>query len=340
MLANSDSQSVSTSMEHNPKTVTACVNCGHRTFTKVLDAYDFDSGEKHFALEKCENCQLVRSSPVLNEAELSSYYDIGYYGSSSKKFHTLLETWTIWSNNRLANKILSITGLKNSGSNEPPRILDIGCGRANLLKAFNRMGCKCYGIERSDFPEDPELNDITLYKQELTKIQFEVASFDVIVIWHVLEHLTNPSVILKDINKLLKPTGSLIVAVPNFGGLQSRLFGKYWFHLDLPRHTYHFDRRSLTFALANSNLQIESIETSCIDQGIYGFIQSAINSLEISKPNTLYSILKQTKSKGGVFPALIQFILAGLLLPFAIAEYIISRVSGTGACLILRATKN
>jgi len=316
------------------------VNCGHTSFIHVFDSYDFDSGKKHFALEKCSNCHLTRTSPVLNEADLATYYDIGYYGSSKKKFNSLIEAWTIWSNNRLAKKILSAASVHVRRSEEPVRVLDIGCGRANLLKAFKRNGCQCFGVERSDFPEDPALQDINIFKQDFLDVTLEENSFDIVVIWHVLEHLTDPASTLKKVGKILKPDGKLIVAVPNFGGLQSRLFGKHWFHLDLPRHTYHFSLQSLQSIFNSAGLSSTIVTTRSFDQGLYGFVQSAINLFTVGKPNLLYTLLRANHTKPGVATAARQFFLAGILTPFALLEYILSGLAGAGTCLIIKASKS
>lgn len=341
MLVNSESQSISaTATERNQHTAKACVNCGHSSFIHLFDSYDFDSGKKHFALEKCSNCQLTRTSPVLNETELATYYDVDYYGSSTKKFNSLIEAWTIWSNNRLAKKILSTASAHVRRSEEPVRVLDIGCGRANLLKAFKRNGCQCFGVERSDFPEDPALQDIKIYKQDFLDVTLEENSFDIVVIWHVLEHLTDPASTLKKVSKILKPDGKLIVAVPNFGSLQRRLFGKHWFHLDLPRHTYHFSLQSLQSMINSAGLSSKIATTRSFDQGLYGFVQSAINLLAVGRPNLLYTLLRANHKKPGIATAACQFLLAGILTPFALLEYISSGLAGAGTCLIIKASKS
>jgi len=340
MLLNSESQDLRTKpMDHKNTTNQKCINCGHTSFTRLFNGYDFDTGKKHFSLEKCDTCELTRTSPVLNQTELSPYYCTDYYGSSDKKFNSLIESWTIWSNNRLARQILNSTGIKNSPVNQSARIMDIGCGRANLLKAFSRKGCQCFGVERSDFPDDPSLENITIYKQDFLDIPVENNSFDIVVIWHVLEHLTDPVATLKKVQQILKPDGSLVVTVPNFGSLQSKLFGKHWFHLDLPRHTYHFTRQSLLPVLDKFGFKTKTLSTRCFDQGVYGFIQSAINQIFIDKPNTLYSILKSSQKKPGVAAIGLQMLLAGAIAPFAFFEYLISALTGTGACLNVRAEK-
>ena len=344
MLANSENsestdRTTDYTMENTEESNHKCVNCRQSIFKRRLSGYDFDTGTKTFYLESCSNCELTRTAPILDDSELSSYYESGYYGSSEQKFNPLIEAWTVWSNNRLAKKIFSSAIRSVASETSKTKVLDVGCGRANLLKAFKSLGCDCYGVERTDFPSDDELDGISIYKQDINDIPFEENEFDIVVIWHVLEHLVDPVTTLKRIQKILKPDGSLIIAVPNYGGLQSRLFGKHWFHLDLPRHTYHFTESSLKNITNKNGLTIESISTSSLDQSLFGFIQSAANMLHLGKPNTLYEILKTAQNKSTLLMKLLQLFTAGALLPFAIVEYLLSTITGTGACLIVKVDK-
>ena len=338
MLATTENNPEMKKTLENNNSVISCEHCKHAKFLNIIEGYDFDTGDKPFNVETCSHCQLARTTPLLSDDELSKFYESSYYGSSDKKFNPLIESWTVFSNNRLAKKILS--GYKTSHpTSEKIRVLDIGCGRANLLKAFNRQDCECYGIERADFPPGAEPQEITIYKQDVINAPLEKESFDIVVIWHVLEHLVNPSAVLKRINEILKADGLLVIAVPNFGGIQSRIFGKHWFHLDLPRHTYHFTQSSLNQLLESNGMTSKSISTNCVDQSIFGFIQSALNSIPLGTPNTLYAILKSTQEKLNVFALLSNLVIASILLPVALTEYLLSIFSGKGACIIASVTK-
>ena len=74
-----------------------------------------------------------------------------------------------------------------------------------------------------------------------TSLSLLPGQFDAVTFWHVLEHLENPGEALVAAGRLLKSNGWLVVAVPDYASLQAKLFGKYWFHLDLPRHLHHFE---------------------------------------------------------------------------------------------------
>src|SRR5262249_29490127 len=117
------------------------------------------------------------------------------------------------------------------------RLLDVGCGRGTLVKLARRDGFEAFCLERSS-GVGHDISGI-IYK-DLPECHFPDAHFQVVVLWHVLEHLRQPLDALQEIYRILRPGGWFSVAVPNFGGAQAQASGPHWFHLDLPRHLWHF----------------------------------------------------------------------------------------------------
>lgn len=311
-----------------------CVNCGNPDFSTILNGYDFDTGTDTFLLEQCNQCSLVRTAPVLTDEQLAPYYARQYYGSGSKKFTAWIEHWVRYNNNKKAKSIFTLL----AGNNPSPDILDIGCGRAQLLRALASMGCHCTGMERGNFPTSGQAN-LHIIQQDFLQASLGEQQFDVIIIWHVLEHLSDPVKAMEKISRLLKPGGILVLSVPNFGSFQAKLFGAHWFHLDLPRHTYHFCQATITKLLAKNGVTVTSSSSRTIDQSIYGFIQSCLNSTGVFKTNSLYSLLKSSTNRPPLVSAMAQCLLGLLVSPIAILEYIFSGVAGKGSCLVITAQK-
>ncbi len=303
-------------------------------------AFDVERA-KRFTLARCEGCGLVRSEPVLSKEELGDYYSEPYYGAGQQKFTGLVEWLTQLDNQQRARKLLALLHTyKKDNPETVPRILDIGCGRANLLAALSRLGCECHGVERAEFPLDQPPPGVHLHRGELTKLSPETNRFDAVVLWHVLEHLNDPVITLKTVTRLMRPGGILALAVPNFGSWQAALFKSAWFHLDLPRHTYHFNRHTLKSLLHHAGLQPLKTSTWAFDQNSYGFIQSALNRL--SPPNDLnklYTLLKNSDSNHAKYKLIGWLLAGGLLTPLAILEYLLSGLLGKGATLIIYAQK-
>lgn len=315
-----------------------CCFCGGRHFQSLFSAPGFDGVNEHFELVKCKICHLVRTEPVLTDFQLSKYYASSYYGSGKKKFTGLVETLTYCFNCMRARKLLAQLSSCQESTPNTPRILDIGCGRASLLKSLHRMGCACYGIERADFPVDAYSQGIHFYKDNLEAISFDEDFFDAAIMWHVLEHMTDPVSTIQETARILRPGGVLALAVPNFGSLQAKLFRADWFHLDLPRHSHHFSLQTILRCLNKYGFNVLSISTYSIEQNMYGFIQSFFNKMiPFARPNMFYALLKKYDGFVPTLSLLAWLGLAFLISPFALLEYLISGILEKGATVIIYA---
>jgi len=319
-----------------------CLACGEKRFDALFSALDFDSGKEPFQLTRCNACQLVRTEPITSDSELEQYYNLSYYGDGKKKFINLAEAFTDFSNYRRARSIFShINSIQKHPEGYVNKILDIGCGRGTLLKILKRMGCECYGFERVGFPSNGPDRDIHFYSGNLIDISFAEGFFDSVIIWHVLEHIDDPISILQETARILRPDGILVIAVPNFGSLQARIFRESWFHLDLPRHRYHFTPNTLLSCLNKAGFNVIHRHTFSIEQNPFGFIQSLYNKIiPITEPNRFYSLLKNMKGTSAVIGFLLWVVLTILVFPFALLEHLISGLLGKGATLIVYVKKS
>jgi 2-polyprenyl-3-methyl-5-hydroxy-6-metoxy-1,4-benzoquinol methylase len=318
-----------------------CVSCGGIDFSLLFLAPDFDTGKISFQLTRCKSCDLIRTEPMFDNNELEKYYSLPYYGSGKTKFIGIAETLTYVFNYIRASSILShLHNRQEFPANASPRILDIGCGRGNLLKTLKGMGCDCYGVERMEFPISDYSQDIHIYKEKLEDIIFAERFFDAVVIWHVLEHLDNPIQIVQEAVRILRPGGILAVAVPNFGSFQARIFRGSWFHLDLPRHRYHFTSETLLRCLSKNGFRTISQHTFSIEQNPFGFIQSFFNKImPFKEPNRFYSLLKNMQGPSAAINFLLWAVFTSFVFPFAVLEYFISGLLGKGATFIIYAKK-
>lgn len=318
-----------------------CVFCGEAGARLRFSATDFDRGSDPFDLVECRTCGAVRTEPMLTGDTLASYYQASYYGRGKQKFSRLVESMvrvaSRWRARRLLRYWSAMSGVPERSS---PAVLDIGCGRGHLLRALARLGCSCHGVEREDFPLDGHLDGVHFYRQDLESAGFTAASFDIVVIWHVLEHLENPAQTLSTVARILRPGGLCVIAVPNFGSFQSRLFKRHWFHLDLPRHIYHFTGEMLASNLRARHLHVREISTASLEQNVFGFIQSLLNLLiPAARPNALYGLLKGGGGLLNYAKLAVWLVPAALILPVALVEYGFASLLGGGASLIIHIEK-
>jgi len=106
---------------------------------------------------------------------------------------------------------------------------------------------------------------LVVYEGELTDASRPSATYDVVRIWHTLEHVPNPRDVVLEAVRLLKPGGLLVIGVPNAGGWMARSWRSLWFDLDLPRHLWHFNVATLRRSAADSALRVDTIR-----YGFYG----------------------------------------------------------------------
>ena len=178
---------------------------------------------------------------------------------------------------------------------------------------------------------------INFYKGELDALPLEAESFDLVIIWHALEHVENPLATLNVAARLLRSSGRLVIGVPNFSSWQAQLFGPRWFHLDVPRHLYHFTPQTLERGISQAGLRLDSWDSWSLVQTPYGLLQSALNRLRPEKPNQLFRMLKGEQSLSIV--ELGWLAVALLLGPIALGEFLLSGLFGRGACIACYAAK-
>jgi ubiquinone/menaquinone biosynthesis C-methylase UbiE len=336
----------------------ACSNCGKSQLSFYMQCYGFDDSKERFDLFRCNDCGLVATYPLMSPKQLSVYYHSDYYGGANDKkkteakFHPWIETLVKLASASRSRKAIRYldkqSGIQSGIQSTAPRkyqFLDVGCGRGTFINSLAREGHSCVGTEIAEFQCDPQAN-VKILRGTLEELQLPSSSFDGVWIWHVLEHTTDPQSSICEIARVLKPGGVVAIAVPHFGSWQRSLFGRHWFHLDLPRHQYHFTIPVLLKILKENQLEPISIRTLSWEQNIFGGIQSFQNWLFFRRhPNGLYAILKRDRKlipQSGLakwFLPIVYLSLAVISLPFAFLETILSALFARGATLILHASR-
>lgn len=149
--------------------------------------------------------------------------------------------------------------------NSQARVLDVGCNLGSFLADLrDRTNCSVVGLEPAPTPAKyaREHFHLDVHEACLDDVvgSFAPASFDLITLWHVVEHLWAPRRDLHIVRSLLKPEGTLIVEVPNFDDPLRRLFGRSWSYIDVPRHLLHFTPRTLRNFLEEAGFAVETLE--------------------------------------------------------------------------------
>ena len=202
-----------------------------------------------------EETELLVTSPRPDDVSLSKYYESEDYISHSNSNKSLFDKiYQVVRNYTLSQKIKLI----NSFNSEEKTLLDIGAGTGDFLFKCHTDGWKVEGIE-------PSINARELAEQKTgKKLKIQISElgthkYDVITMWHVLEHVPNLTEYVSQLKTLLKPNGTIVVAVPNHKSFDASYYGEFWAAYDVPRHLWHFSQTAIRSLVAKENMKVIQI---------------------------------------------------------------------------------
>lgn len=288
-----------------------CNFCNEVKHQLIFRAKDYITNDQ-FNLYRCTRCKLVQTRPRLAKSLLTSHYYNNYRKADGRRFPKFIEQLL---NIGYLLKVKRLLKLFDQAS-----ILDVGCGRGLELKILKQNGWRVLGTEMSD-----DLLSL-LSKQKIPAIKSDIweitgkERFDVITFSHSLEHFHYPDRALQASARLVKKGGYLIIAVPNFDSFENSFFQRNWFHLDVPRHLFHFPKSTLVRYIDKLGFKLQNCKDFSLEYDIYSFIQSGLNALVPKSNNTLYRfLLSERLSKYEKLGLLFQ-------LPFAFFLFLLSLV--------------
>lgn len=171
------------------------------------------------------------------------------------------------------------------------RLLDYGAGSGSFARFMAGRGFEAVGLEPYSLGTTLDEPHLKLVQAPLTQVKDSLGKFDVITLWHVLEHLEQPVALLSELRSMLTPDGVLVVSVPNFSSWQSTVFKGGWFHLDPPRHLLQFEPDTLEECLKRAGFYVRKQAPFLPEYGTSGWIQSTLNQV-LPHQNFLYEWVK------------------------------------------------
>lgn len=253
----------------------SCYACSRPLKSIIFTTYDYNDNKTPYTFYQCNYCELIQIYPfpkVEKNTKYYSYSDPNEYAKDKNKQikfiskipfgSLLLRKYIDGCYQKRYERVLTLC--------KKGKILDIGCGEGSFLRKFPTSSWQISGVEinknLAEFAKTHTKN-ATIITKPIESARFPKKNFDIITLWHVLEHLHNPKVVLKSLNKLINPNGYLVIEVPNGNSIYRKLFKAHWQLLLLPQHLFFWTKKSITFALNKSGFHVVSISHT----GIFNF---------------------------------------------------------------------
>ena len=225
-----------------------------------ISVKDFSVSGESFSLLLNEEYQILKTHPQPTLDKLGSYYEFEDYISHTDGKRTLFEKmYHFIKRKAIRDKVKLI----NSYQPVKGRILDIGAGTGDFLLECKNQNWDILGIEPNDKAKGIALGKGIKFGDTIEKL--ESNSFDVITMWHVLEHVPDVEHQVAELKRLLKPSGTIIIAVPNFKSYDAKYYKEFWAAYDVPRHLWHFSKTAIEKLFDKQNMKLEDIKPMWFD---------------------------------------------------------------------------
>lgn len=221
-----------------------CPCCGSTAIQSVLAAKDYTVTNEMFEIWHCNNCALRFTQAIPTVDEIGAYYQSNSYVSHSdskegliNKLYHLVRNYTLKDKLKL---VQTVTGLPTG------TLLDVGAGTGYFSQKMTNNGWAVTSLEPDMTARKVAMDKYNLLLEDTSNLYYlEANQFDAIAMWHVLEHVHDLQGYLTKFHEILKPTGRLVIAVPNYTSYDAEHYAKHWAAYDVPRHLYHFSPQSM-----------------------------------------------------------------------------------------------
>ena len=228
--------------------------------TTYIKVSDHSVSKESFDLLFNEEYEILKTNPQPSLEKLPSYYESEDYISHTDSKRTLFEkAYHFVKSNAIKNKVNLISKLiPQKGT-----VLDIGSGTGDFLMTAKNKGWNIKGLEPNSKAKQIAVSKGVVFEDALENIADN--SIDVITMWHVLEHVPNLDEQFKQLKRIVKPNGYIIIAVPNYKSFDAKHYKEFWAAYDVPRHLWHFSPKSIARLFSQFDFELESTHPMLFD---------------------------------------------------------------------------
>lgn len=219
-----------------------------------LTVKDYTVSQQTFELHYDEQYDMLATFPKPSAADLPKYYESeDYISHSDKKTGIFSMMYQIVRNTTLKSKVNIIEQYQPSKGS----LLDIGAGTGHFGAIALKNNWQVTGIEPNQGARKSATEKGITFVEQIQDL--ESNTFDVITMWHVLEHVPELNEQIAQLKRVLKPNGTLIIAVPNFKSFDAKYYKEFWAAFDVPRHLWHFSKTAISKLFQQQNMKVVEI---------------------------------------------------------------------------------
>ncbi len=314
-----------------------CPVCLNPATAPALTGTDllFETTSRRFTLDSCPACRCLFLNPMPADDEIAGFYPAQYWWSAAKP-GALKKLESMYRKIALRDHVSFI--MKASGNSDMLDLLDIGCGSGALIGLLKQRGFHVTGLDFSAEAAavaDAE-NGVRVIVGSLEEAAFPDRSFDIVTLFHVMEHVTNPRQVLAEVSRILRPNGTVVLQVPNVDSWQFRVFKAKWYGLDIPRHVIDYPKNAMLGLLDDSGFVARRIRHFNLRDNAPALVSSIFPSLDPISRAVRHRKRNMTESDAAAWIRhLIYLLLVICAYPFALLE----SAFGHGATVMIEAQK-
>lgn len=244
-------------------THTHCPLCHSGEISGYLKARDHLLSSEEFSILQCRRCSFIFTDGVPSADQIGKYYQSTEYISHSDTRQGLMNKLYHTARNIMLEKKFRVVNKMSGGG----KLLDIGSGTGYFPAYMKKKGYQVTGVEIDEQAREfakKEFGIPVFSPEEFLNDKIE-GKFDVITLWHVLEHLDDFDLYLKKMLDRLEKDGKLVIALPNCSSFDARFYKEKWAGYDVPRHLWHFTPATFKILAEKHGLEIIKMKRLPLD---------------------------------------------------------------------------